>query len=713
VGIPESRSSKRTQIALCAASIVGYAASVCIRRGLMTASPEAAIWLAGGLIAGLLLLDRRYRIGCLAACFVVNVVCCAYYGFSLKTFLTFPIAAAVIYLTERLVGPGLNFADPRRLGLFLACAVAPVCAVFALLQTVIPLNAPPLSAENAARWFVGHTLGLAILVPSIVVLARARRFTSFERTFAETFTALFLMVGFVAFLLWHEERTGWALVVFPLAMFIAFRYGPVGVSVLSLMLTALACAYVYGAIPHLGAARLSYSQTEWVQVLVSLVFLTSLPVAGVVAYLQRMHGLLGRRTSMARVARTRADTAARAKGEFLANMSHEIRTPLNGVIGLADALSRTPLRHEQKEMLDMILSSGQALRGLLSDALDLARAESGALMLSEEPFDARKTVGAAAYLFETLARGKGLAFDVSFNMDADEAARRLMVGDALRIRQIVSNLISNAIKFTEQGGVRVEACLTEMGQDDAGADRGRLIVTVRDTGRGFDATVKARLFNRFEQGDNSVTRRYGGSGLGLSIVRELADMMGGEVTCESEPGIGSAFFFAVDLPLQTYEGPSLIETAEAAETPDAADPARQRVLLAEDHPVNQRVVQAILGDGFDLTIVADGQAAIHAFLAQDFDVVLMDTHMPVMDGLTAVRSIRRLEAERGGERTPIVSLTADALPEHINAALRAGADAHLAKPITAATLFAALAAVAGEETMHDAEADGRELRRAR
>jgi CheY-like chemotaxis protein len=336
-------------------------------------------------------------------------------------------------------------------------------------------------------------------------------------------------------------------------------------------------------------------------------------------------------------------------------------------------------------MLEMILNSGQALRGLLSDALDLARVQSGALALTDEAFDTRKTIGAASYLFETLAREKGLSFEVRFDLEDDRA----LIGDPLRIRQIVSNLISNAVKFTERGGITVEVSLRRLE-----GDRGRLWIAVRDTGRGFDAGVKARLFNRFEQGDNSVTRRYGGSGLGLSIVRELSVMMGGAVTCDSTPDLGSVFVFEVELPLQTESGSSL-GAAPGQEDREPAPPrsARRRVLLAEDHLVNQKVVQAILGDRFELTVVADGHAAVEAVRTQSFDVVLMDTHMPVMDGLSATRAIRALEASTGAERIPIISLTADALSEHVGDALRAGADSHLAKPITAAALYAALAAV--------------------
>ena len=188
-----------------------------------------------------------------------------------------------------------------------------------------------------------------------------------------------------------------------------------------------------------------------------------------------------------------------------------------------------------------------------------------------------------------------------------------------------------------------------------------------------------------------MTRRYGGSGLGLSIVRELASMMGGAVTCRSTPGAGSVFVFEVDLPLQSEWAPAPRLEEEDFMVCSAEGP--RRLLLAEDHLVNQKVVQAILGAQFDLTIVADGQAAVEACRAQAFDVILMDTHMPVMDGLSAIRAIRGLEACNSARRTPIISLTADALSEHVQEALRAGADSHLAKPITAATLFAALAAV--------------------
>jgi signal transduction histidine kinase/ActR/RegA family two-component response regulator len=669
------------------ATVVIYAATVLARRMFLGGSAEATVWLSGVITVGLALLAGRWRLACLVACFGVLVVANLVFGISTRSFVTLPLTATMAWAVVRLVGPGLNFADPKRLAAFLALGVVIPCAFFAATLIIIPYEGETRSPDAALRWFVGHVLGSAILIPSVALLTRPGRFKGFARPWPETIAVFAVAVGYVAFLLWRHERSGWDMMAFPIATFIAFRYGPVGVSVLSLMLTTLSLAYVYGALPHLGPATLTFAETQWVQIFIALMFLTSLPAAGAVASFHRMRSLFTHRTLAARDARHRADGAAKAKGEFLANMSHEIRTPLNGVIGLADALTRTDIDTNQREMLAMILSSGQALRGLLSDALDLARADSGALKLDVEPFDVRQTIGAGAYLFESLAREKGLSFDVRFDAPED----RLAVADALRVRQIVSNFISNAVKFTDKGGVEVLARL-----DDFGDGRGRLEVAVRDTGPGFDEETRARLFRRFEQGDGSVTRRYGGTGLGLAISRKLAEMMGGEVTCESTPGQGSVFRFTLPVEIEAAR-----PAAEPAGQPAAAEPTerRLRVLVAEDHLVNQKVVRAILGDNVDLTIVADGQAAVDTFEAQDFDAVLMDTHMPVMDGLTAIRAIRAIEARRGAVRTPIISLTADAMPQQVASALAAGADSHLAKPITAATLYAALQSVmaAGED----------------
>lgn len=373
-------------------------------------------------------------------------------------------------------------------------------------------------------------------------------------------------------------------------------------------------------------------------------------------------------------ARDAAQAANGAKSQFLANMSHEIRTPLNGVIGVAQALINTDLNPMQKEMLGLIQSSGQTLQVLLSDILDLARVESGRLELADEPFDLGRAVREAAQLYEASAHDKGIQFFV----EIDPAADRWIAGDMVRLKQILTNLVSNAVKFTSEGFV----CLT-VAPGPTLHGRATLRFSVEDTGIGFDSDTRERLFSRFEQADGAITRKFGGSGLGLAISRQLAEMMDGQLDCESEPGGGSAFMLTI--PLRPAEAPG---AAAVAPSGLATLDRPVRVLLADDHPVNRKVVEMILGQAeVELTSVDDGAEALEAVRNGDYDVILMDMQMPVMDGLTATREIRLHEAAMGLPRTPVVMLTANALSEHIAAAEAAGADRHLAKPFDAAELL--------------------------
>ena len=391
-------------------------------------------------------------------------------------------------------------------------------------------------------------------------------------------------------------------------------------------------------------------------------------------------------------ARDAAEAANRAKSEFLANMSHEIRTPLNGVIGLTQALARTSLAADQREMLDLIQSSGHTLQTLLSDILDLARVESGRLEIADEVFDLTRAVNDAAQLYREPASDKGLQFFVEIEPEAAVWVR----GDVVRVKQILTNLVSNAVKFTTTGFVSLTACV---GTCRSGAPIMRF--TVEDTGVGFDAAAKARLFTRFEQADGTITRRFGGTGLGLAICRQLADMMGGELDCESEPGGGSAFILT--LPLIEAEAPAAPVAATVTTQEHSTD--RLRVLVADDHPTNRKVVELILSQApVDLVQAENGAEALEACRAQPFDMILMDMQMPVMDGLTAVREIRLHELAMGRERAPIVMLTANALPDHVAQAQAAGADRHLAKPFDAAELLAVVSELGGENQQKAAAA---------
>ncbi|GAA0626845.1 hypothetical protein GCM10009422_24700 [Brevundimonas kwangchunensis] len=374
-------------------------------------------------------------------------------------------------------------------------------------------------------------------------------------------------------------------------------------------------------------------------------------------------------------ARDAAEAANRAKSEFLANMSHEIRTPLNGVIGVAQALRSTELSARQTEMLDLIRSSSHTLQVLLSDILDLARVESGRLELNEEAFDLGRAVRESGQLYESQASEKGLQFFVEIAPEVD----CWIEGDVVRLKQVLTNLVSNAVKFTDKGFV----CLTVApGPILKGVETLRF--SVEDTGIGFDSETRARLFSRFEQADGGITRKFGGSGLGLSISRQLAEMMGGDLDCESEPGGGSAFILTV--PLRRAEAPALKAVTET--TVETTEARRMKVLLADDHPVNRKVVEMILMQAdIELTQVENGSQALQAARASDFDIILMDMQMPVMDGLTATKEIRLHEAALGLPRTPVIMLTANALVEHVTAAEAAGADRHLAKPFDAAELL--------------------------
>ncbi|RZJ98582.1 MAG: response regulator [Brevundimonas sp.] len=373
-------------------------------------------------------------------------------------------------------------------------------------------------------------------------------------------------------------------------------------------------------------------------------------------------------------AKAAAEAANSAKSDFLANMSHEIRTPLNGVIGIVDALARTGLTPEQAEMVELIRGSGVTLERLVSDILDVSKIEAGQLDLESRAFDLDEALEPISVM-KARAEDKGLKFTIRRTPEA----AGVFIGDSTRIRQVLGNLLSNAIKFTAAGGITVDIAVTQEGDDHA------LMVAVEDTGIGFDADHAARLFERFNQADGTITRRFGGTGLGLSICRSLMEMMGGRIAARSTPGQGSRFHFTV--PLERGQTP--VETG----LPAVPVMARAlRVLLAEDHPTNQRVVQLILqGQGVEVEIVEDGAAAVAAFQADEFDLILMDMQMPVMDGLSATRAIRALEAAAPMRtRIPIVMLSANAMAEHRSEGAAAGSDGHIAKPITAASLLAGI-----------------------
>ena len=374
-----------------------------------------------------------------------------------------------------------------------------------------------------------------------------------------------------------------------------------------------------------------------------------------------------------RAALDQAEQASQAKTAFLANMSHEIRTPLNGIVAGADLLSRSGLDPKASELVDIILNSGRSLERLLSDILDVARVEAGQVIIENGDFHLGDLARSVAALCALHAEEKGVALDV--RIDAAVDAR--VTGDSARLRQVLINLLSNAVKFTDGGSVTLEVTLDAEG-------RARFLVS--DTGIGFDAAEKARIFERFQQADASFTRRFGGTGLGLAISRELVSLMGGALSCDSTPGAGSTFWFA--LPLPACDDAPVQAAPEETTLPTFAAP---RILVADDHPTNRKIVELMLADVAEIFTAENGREAVEVYKVIAPNLILMDMQMPVMDGLAAVREIRELEAASGAPRVPIIMLTANARPEHVRASREAGADLHLEKPITSATLFSAIA----------------------
>jgi signal transduction histidine kinase/ActR/RegA family two-component response regulator len=387
-----------------------------------------------------------------------------------------------------------------------------------------------------------------------------------------------------------------------------------------------------------------------------------------------------------REAREAAEAANRAKSEFLAVMSHEIRTPLNGVLGMAQALERDELSPTQLERARIILRSGAALRDLLDNILDLSKIEAGRLELEIADVDVAAMAAEVRSLFLPAARRKGLGFE----LDVSPAAQGCFRADAGRLRQVLCNLVSNAVKFTEAGQVGLRLDATARG----------LTLAVSDTGPGVSPKKLPQLFEKFVQADSSTTRRFGGTGLGLAVCKALCAGMGGEILAESKVGRGSTFTVRLPAPRSLAAAPHEAPVQPDRESVRAGD---VRILAAEDNPVNQVVLKTLLGQlGLEPVIVSDGAQAVSAWRQDEWDLILMDIQMPAMDGPSAARAIRQEEAATGRVRTPIIALTANAMAHQIDSYQAVGMDAVVAKPIEVGALFQAINAALSATDAADA-----------
>ncbi|KXX63662.1 ATP-binding protein [Marichromatium gracile] len=384
-------------------------------------------------------------------------------------------------------------------------------------------------------------------------------------------------------------------------------------------------------------------------------------------------------------ARDRAEAASRAKSDFLATMSHEIRTPMNAVLGMAELLRKSGLNARQIRFAETIQRSGEALLEIINDILDFSKIEAGRLSLERYDFELRALIEGTVQLFAESASIQGLRLETELPEDLPARVN----GDGARLRQILMNLIGNAVKFTAAGEVRVRALTRQRAHGGL-----ILVVAVSDTGPGIDPTQQEDIFEAFAQGDGSITRDYGGTGLGLAICRQLARMMEGDIRVDSAPGRGATF--TLEARFDEACGrvhPGTLETGQIEHETDPDSTLRGRVLLVEDNPVNQEMATLMLEDlGLEVVIADNGEEAVKAFAHDAFDLVLMDCHMPVMDGFSATAAIRRLEGEQGpASPVPIIALTANVQKGIEQRCDEAGMNGYLSKPFSQRQLAARIA----------------------
>jgi signal transduction histidine kinase/ActR/RegA family two-component response regulator len=649
----------------------------------------SVFWPANGvLLAALLQLDRRRAIAVLASCFAINVIgnfarphTPLYMTFGLALLNQFEVFAAGM-IARRFCGAALDLRRPRRFARFALIAVAPPVAL-ATLAGLIALH--PYrdrlweSLVDFQIWFSVHELGILLAAPALLLLARHHRFSDADRAPVWEKAALLGLLAVVTVTVFAQAAAPVMFLVFLPLLLIVFRLPPYWSTMSALMvavMAAIATLNGYGPITLSTFGPAYWPFPEFIpalkllpvlQMFIAAVVAVSLPVSTVITERRRLEARLKARTEAAVLARKQAELAAEAKSRFLSMMSHELRTPLHGVSGFAELLAgRECLDAEAASQVEQIRRSSGALARLLEDILDLSRGDAKPV---NAPFALAGLIETAAAEAGADADAKGLRFAVSGDLDPGV---RLM-GDERRLRQVLRILLSNAVKFTARGRVELRVSLTEHGVE----------IAVSDTGKGLVDGAIATLFDAFVQGDASIGRDHEGAGMGLALAKRLVEAMGGSICAGNRPGGGAVF--SLSLPLARAE-----PEAEAAAAAAGGELEAPRVLVVDDHPVNRQVASLMLQAlGCETTLACDGLEAVKAARTQRFDLILMDVRMPKLDGLAATRRIRALKGATA--RTPIVAVTADAMPEDVARSAEAGMDGHLCKPVTGAQLAEVLA----------------------
>ena len=661
-----------------------------------TASFNAVtVWLSNGImVAALLQLHRRPAMLVLTACFAINLFSNVLRGdpgilLWVNALMNMALTWLVAVQARRFCGAALDMRRPRRLVRFAVIAAASVTVVTTAGVSILwAIRQPPLPLLlfKAQSLFSVELMGLLLVTPVLLLFARAHRFKSTApASRLEAIAAMTIMIAVSGAIFWQDQAPLLFLAFLPM-LFITLRLSPMLAGTALLILAAISgVATLTGhgpvnlfqplPIEGLEAVPDILRRLSIYNVFMLAMVATVLPLSTVMSERRRLETRLRARTLAAQDARRRAEDALAARSRFLAVMSHEMRTPLNGVAGFAGLLAaRTDLAPDALRQVSHIRESGDGLLMLVEDILDFARGDDA---LSPEPLDLAAVALESLAPSRTAADARGLTLTVEDGLPA--GAR--FACDRRALRQTLHPLIANAVKFTEAGEIAVRLDYQP----------GGVVIRVSDTGCGIRAEAIPDLFEAFAQGDASIRRRHSGAGLGLALVARHMARMGGRIEVESVPDRGSTF--TLHLPLDRLADATPDPAVALAPLPfippaDIEEARAPRVLVVDDHPVNREVARIMLqAFGCDVVEVVDGVEAVEAVQADLFDLVLMDVRMPRMDGLEATRRIRGLPQ---GEGLAIVAMTADAMPEDVVRCLAAGMNAHLAKPVSQASLLDAV-----------------------